>query len=754
MNKAEVIKMFKQFPTGMYIRTLPDDKRVHGFFDNSECLEDALSELDEDTTLYYNGQVLKEEAFGKFPLNQFAPVGKGAGLKNEDITELQYICMDIDVSSANKESADKNDKLNATNDENNTALTYAGNMGLMLEQDGFRGIGYANSGNGAYIIIPFKRTPCTDSLVAVIKCFVSMLAESKPNDLCHLDVKTLNPARIFKLAGTLSKKGIPTEENPWRYATMIQDIDFSRANDWEQISDYIDTHSLPSNLMSVASNGQIQWDLDNVCEAVIDNFEVCRDQFGRMYATFNIQDTNTCYNLEKEEIRTVLREWLRLSTSKKHIPSFVIDASITMMIDEARSSEEVTLYHRLKKTEQKVLYALGQDKPVVCITPNSVELVSYPPKTFLFEEGDLQQIEPDLSVKPTEVRELMKPLFNVQEESQQILLLTFLGTSLFVDCSFPILFIEGEKGSSKSTTCKLLQKIISPKKAELYSFPTTEKDLGIILSKESFLCFDNLGGIKNTIADLLCQAVTGGFIKTRKLFTDDDVVVRSVKTILVLNGISYLSQREDLTDRVLMIRQKRLCDVARKTDRELEEEFERVRPKILGGLFNAVSEAFNIEIEEPTVRIRTLDFEKAAIKIGIALGYTQEEVEKAFKENKDTLIQDLIEENPLTNMLVGMMKGRDSMSYTATELFNKLHTMYEGKKVLLPGSPSMVSRKLGQLRSDLQNVGITFELDTSNGKKQVFFNDGSYVPNRVDNYKQKDILKMEKRKELVKPDED
>ena len=50
MNKEEIIKIFNQFPSGMYIRTLPDDKRVHAFFDNSECLEEALSELDEDTT--------------------------------------------------------------------------------------------------------------------------------------------------------------------------------------------------------------------------------------------------------------------------------------------------------------------------------------------------------------------------------------------------------------------------------------------------------------------------------------------------------------------------------------------------------------------------------------------------------------------------------------------------------------------------------------------------------------------------------
>jgi len=512
-------------------------------------------------------------------------------------------------------------------------------------------------------------------------------------------------------------------------------------------------------LFSVSSDGRIIWDYDAVCEEAEKSFDAYSDLYGKMYLEASYNNDSHCYALEKEETETVIRNWLRKCTGRRYIPGMVVEVAITALKDLARE-EEVELFHRMRKHRSEVLYALGQNEKVVRITPNKVELIDYPRKLFVFDTtGDEKQVEPDLTVNPVELKAMMRPLFNIQNERDWILLLTFIGCSLFSSASSPIFFIEGEKGSSKSTTSKWMQRIVSPKRAELYKFPKTEQDLGIMLSQEAFLTFDNMGGIRNDIADLLCQAVTGGYVKTRKLFTDDETVTRSVKTMLVLNGVSYLSQREDLTDRVLMIRQKRVYDAARATDDELEAKFEELRPKILGGFFNAVAQAMAMEnIQCLQTKIRTLDYEVCAIKIGIALGFTQEEVENAFKENRDVLIKDMIEENPLTNLIVTLLQNRESISYTATELYDKLHKMYEGKqKVLLPGSPSMVSRKLGQVRSDLANLGITFELDNSNGKKQIFFNDGTYVPNCLKKSKEHVLTqgeRSERLKKLAEPDND
>ena len=67
--------------------------------------------------------------------------------------------------------------------------------------------------------------------------------------------------------------------------------------------------------------------------------------------------------------------------------------------------------------------------------------------------------------------------------------------------------------------------VIDPVKlAPLASLPREERDLGIDGQSEYMLCYDNVSFLPPWLSDAFCRAATGGGIKTRKLYTDDEPI--------------------------------------------------------------------------------------------------------------------------------------------------------------------------------------------------------------------------------------
>ena len=729
MVRETIINFFKSFAERMYIKTLQPDKQIHGYFDSAEMLESSLALLEDNVTLYFNAQSIDEEYLAKIPYNQFGVIQKGGGLKDDSVTKVKYIVVDIDVLSRNESSKDENNKLLATPEENAGAVQLAKEISACLTDYGFTGVGVCNSGNGAYVIIPMKTTSNVASAVDYTVRFVTTLGKNFNRDIYAVDSKVCNEARIFKLPGSLSRKGKATEDIPYRHAEVVEPVDFTQCNPWVNVQEYIRNNSLATNLLYITSSGKIKWDMDAVAEEAVNFFIPFKDQYANLYAQEGSGAGRRIYKVLEEDFGTAIRKWIRKCTGKAAIPLEVVDVAKTMVTDIAVESEPVTLYHRVCPREQEILYNLGANDKVVQITPFGVSIVKCPERTFYTDASDATQVEPDLTVNPKEVRDLLRPFFNITEEKDFLLMLTFLGCSfLGLEISHPIMFFEGAKGAAKTTATKWLQSIISPKNTGLYRFPNNERDLNIMLNRELFLCFDNLGGIKKDIADVLCQTVTGGINIERKLYTNDEVVTRSLKSILVLNGLALLSNKEDLLDRVLVIRLERVSSEKRKTDKELMDAFEAVKPKIIGGIFHAVSEVLSMEIQPVQHKIRLYDYQEQAIKFAIAFGWTQEEAENAFKDNRDSVNMKVVEENPITLAIMNLMDKRNNASYSATELFE---LTCSGDVPGKPQSPSAFTRKLENLRSDLEAVGITFDkINTGHYKRITLYNNGKYVMNK------------------------
>jgi hypothetical protein len=154
---------------------------------------------------------------------------------------------------------------------------------------------------------------------------------------------------------------------------------------------------------------------------------------------------------------------------------------------------------------------------------------------------------------------------------------------------YPILNINGEQGSAKTTAVRLLRALIDPRKGGK-GLSGTERDLYIQADSSHVLAFDNLSKpLSPDMSDALCRLATGGSFSTRKLHSDREEINFEFSRPIILVGISDMISRPDLADRAMRVELKPIEEERRRPEKELWEDFNSARPRILGALMDALA---------------------------------------------------------------------------------------------------------------------------------------------------------------------
>src|SRR5262249_44628228 len=148
----------------------------------------------------------------------------------------------------------------------------------------------------------------------------------------------------------------------------------------------------------------------------------------------------------------------------------------------------------------------------------------------------------------------LKDFLNVPDEDGFALVVAWLAGCFRPDGPFPVMVLLGEQGSAKTTTARVLKRLIDPSAAPVRCEPKESRDLMIQGRNNWVLAFDNLSGLNGWLSDALCRLATGGGFGTRELYTNDDEVIFDAKRPLVANGIEDFVTRADLLERSLLIR--------------------------------------------------------------------------------------------------------------------------------------------------------------------------------------------------------
>jgi len=316
----------------------------------------------------------------------------------------------------------------------------------------------------------------------------------------------------------------------------------------------------------------------------------------------------------------------------------------------------------------------------------------------------------------------LRSLINIGGDKNWILLLAWLVAACRPQGPYPLLILQGEQGSAKSTTAKLLRRIIDPVTAPLRTPPREERDLLIAANNSWVVAYDNVSGIPQWLSDALCRLATGGGFSTRELYTDTEEVILDLTRPVILNGIDHLAERPDLADRAIILNLPHIEETARRDEAELYAAYERERPQILGALFTVVSAALAClhEVRLPR-KPRMADFALWAAAAEPTLGFQSGAFMNAYSGNRAEAVQETLEADPVSaaiGVLINNEKGEGHWTGTSGELLKHLERIVEDrmkKSPAWPKTPRGLSSRLRRLSTFLRESGIEITFHDQKG---------------------------------------
>jgi hypothetical protein len=181
-----------------------------GYFNDAEALATAAATITSADALYVIPNEVKPEELAR-AANRLRRCGKGESTSDNAIAKRSFLLIDCD---ANRLAG-----ISATDKEHEAAIERA----RMIRAEIFEwqwpdGI-LADSGNGAHLIYPIDGVPVDDE--GLIEHCLDALQAEFGDAVVKIDTSVHNPARIWKLPGTLACKGDSTADRPHRMARII-----------------------------------------------------------------------------------------------------------------------------------------------------------------------------------------------------------------------------------------------------------------------------------------------------------------------------------------------------------------------------------------------------------------------------------------------------------------------------------------------------------------------------------------------------
>lgn len=438
------------------------------------------------------------------------------------------------------------------------------------------------------------------------------------------------------------------------------------------------------------------------------------------YAEVALGEKRRIIQAESSEFALYLQSLFFMET-KKPISKARLGAAMGVLISKAVfHSASIRLKNRIAQHENRFYYDLSDGEgSSVCITGGKWEIVKDTPRLFAQYRHQQPQVLP-------QTKGTLDSIFrHINVKQYKLLFLCWLVSCFVPEIPHPITVIYGEKGAAKSTACVLLKRLIDPSSLEALSLSKDEKDLIVALQQHYYLPFDNVSAITHDTSDTLCKAVMGAAIQQRKLHTNGDDYIFNFQRCISINGISNVANKSDLLDRTIMLELERVAPKDRKELREVYAAFEKERPQFLGSIFETLSKAMLIY---PTVHLaeypRMADFCRWGYAIAEALGYDGIQFVNEYKENSRIQNEEAINADSVAFLTVELMRQRECWSGTVSKLLKALNESATdfgfNATNNLPKSPSHLTRRLKAVKSNLEEVGITFDFD----KKK---SDGVYV---------------------------
>ena len=269
--------------------------------------------------------------------------------------------------------------------------------------------------------------------------------------------------------------------------------------------------------------------------------------------------------------------------------------------------------------------------------------------------------------------EELRPFVNGAEDDVWALLLAWLVGAFNPTGPYPLLILQGEQGTAKSTTARVIRSLVDPSSSPLRSLPKEERDLMIAANNAWTIAYDNLSGAPQWISDALCRLATGGSFATRELHSDSEEILFNAQRPIILNGIDDIATNADLADRALLVTLPPIPEENRKPEAEFWKAFDLARPRIFGAILTALTSGMRHVSETKLKRYpRMADFSRWVVACSHKLPVSGDEMMEAYMDNRRDAVAVSIEGSPVAAAVQRLMSERSNWEGTAGELLDDL----------------------------------------------------------------------------------
>ncbi|MNO56654.1 hypothetical protein D3C76_471710 [compost metagenome] len=254
------------------------------------------------------------------------------------------------------------------------------------------------------------------------------------------------------------------------------------------------------------------------------------------------------------------------------------------------------------------------------------------------------------------------------------MVLTWLVDCLRPDTPFPVLELLGEQGSAKSTTQAALRRLIDPNACDLRGAPKSVEDIYVSAGASYLFSAENVSHLPTPMQDALCVLATGGGFAKRKLYSDAEESVITVKRPVIINGIAAAVTTQDLVDRTLTVEMPVITKRVEVT--ELWRDFEDERGRLLGALLEIAAKALDLL---PTMSIpaderpRLVEFARLGMAVATAVGKKPEDFLTEFNASRLESVARTLDASPVASAVLDLIEARpNGMTAPAKEILSAL----------------------------------------------------------------------------------
>jgi hypothetical protein len=447
---------------------------------------------------------------------------------------------------------------------------------------------------------------------------------------------------------------------------------------------------------------------------IINQYELFRDYYGSPCATRIINDVKKTYYIE-ESFENVLHADFIYNFNEPAADALVKKAIKLMKYYANENPDPRKTYKRFAYHEGAIYLDLNDGKgSVVKADKYGWNVLVNPPIEFI-RTGNMQSLP--MPAQNGNYDDFFK-LLNFKRESDLILTKAYIPCIPNTEIPRPALFLVGMKGSSKSTTARLIRRLIDPVINEVLFPKNNERDMNLIFQQHPLPVFDNVQSYDERQCNFLCMAITGGGMEERKLHTNGETFYTHYKKPFISTSINVPIVAKDLVDRAIIVELEKINPEDRKDEEEIFAEFSSNHSSYLGGLLNVIVETLKIKSSIVLeAKPRMADFAKMACAVGHALGVSSSDILHCYNRNKFSFYSSEYEDDRLLLLLIKFLESIGGFEGTVTELLCKLNQFVELNHKddvdTIPKRANALSRKLKEYDEQLTLVNWNMQFSES-----------------------------------------